>query len=144
MRYWYDEEHDMKMCEPDCVDEWLFDIWAIGCDYDGCYSAEELKQLIDELVGMSGKARDCLWDGQLFGIHGMPKPKTNADRIRAMSDEELAEWLDNGDFGCNDCPEAERLSAQPSLRGEVCDGACKRHFLEWLKRPVKDGEDDVR
>lgn len=23
----------------------------------------------------------------------LPKPQTNADRIRAMSDEELAEWL---------------------------------------------------
>jgi len=34
MRRWDDEERDMKMCEPDCVDEWLFDIWEIGCDYD--------------------------------------------------------------------------------------------------------------
>ena len=72
MRYWYDEERDMKMCEPDCVDEWLWDIWAIGCDYDGCNTVEELKKLIDELVEMSQKARECLWNNQLFGSFGFP------------------------------------------------------------------------
>lgn len=72
MRFWTDKETGMKMCEPDCVDEWLFDIWAIGCDYDGCYSAEDLKKVIDNLVEMANNARDCLWDGKLFGIHGEP------------------------------------------------------------------------
>ena len=38
MKSWIDEQTGCKMCEPDCVDEWLFDIWAIGCDYDGCHS----------------------------------------------------------------------------------------------------------
>ena len=55
-----------KMCEPDCVDEWLRDIWIIGCDYDGYNSAKDLKELIDELVEMSQKARKCLYDGKLF------------------------------------------------------------------------------
>jgi len=72
MKLWYDEEYDVERAEPDCVDEWLFDIWAIGCDYDGCHNVEDLKKLIDELVGMSIKARECLWDNQLFGIHGSP------------------------------------------------------------------------
>lgn len=72
MRFWIDEETGMKLCEPDCVDEWLFDIWAIGYDYDGCYTAEELKKLIDELVDMANKARECLWENKLFGIHGFP------------------------------------------------------------------------
>ena len=45
---------------------------AIGCDYDGCHSADDLKKLIDELVGMANNARNCLWDGKLFGIHGNP------------------------------------------------------------------------
>lgn len=78
MQYWIDKKSSCKMCEPDCVDEWLFDIWAIGCDYDGYHSAEDLKKLIDELVGMANKARDCLWDGKLFGIHGHPEEKENA------------------------------------------------------------------
>ena len=72
MKSWIDEQTGCKMCEPDCVDEWLFDIWAIGCDYDGCYSVEDLKNLVSELVEMANQARDCLWDGKLFGIHGKP------------------------------------------------------------------------
>lgn len=73
MKTWIDEKSGCKMCDPDCVDEWLFDIWAIGCDYDGYHTAEDLKDLIDELVAMANKARDCLWDGKLFGIHGQPE-----------------------------------------------------------------------
>ena len=53
------------------------------------------------------------------------KPQTNADRIRAMSDEELAEFL--GDW-------AQRH------RAWMCDsqGEC----LAWLQEPVKDGENN--
>ena len=72
MKSWIDEQTGCKMCEPDCVDELLFDIWAIGCDYDGCCSVEDLKNLVAELVEMANQARDCLWDGKLFGIHGKP------------------------------------------------------------------------
>ena len=72
MRYWYDEETGAKMCEPDCVDEWLFNIWSLGFDYDGCHTAEEFKELVDELVDMSKKARECLWDIKLFGEYGAP------------------------------------------------------------------------
>ena len=66
MNHWIDEQTGCKMCEPDCADEWLFDIWAIGCDYDGYNDVKNLKELIDELVEMSHKARDCLYDGKLF------------------------------------------------------------------------------
>lgn len=60
------EINGMPMCEPNCADEWLHDIWAIGVDYDGENSIEGLKRLVDELVEMSKKARECLWDNQLF------------------------------------------------------------------------------
>ena len=60
MRIWIDEQTGYKMCEPNCADEWLFDIWAIGCDYDGENTVEGLKSLIDNLVEMSQKARECL------------------------------------------------------------------------------------
>ena len=72
MRYWTDEETGAKMCEPDCVDEWLWFIWAIGVDYDGCHNVEDLKKLVDELVDMANKARECLWTNKLFGVHGSP------------------------------------------------------------------------
>lgn len=46
------------------------------------------------------------------------KPKTNADKIRAMTDEELAKWMAE----CN----AYREKAEES------------QWLPWLKQPVED------
>ena len=46
-----------------------------------------------------------------------PEPETNADRIRAMSDEELARWLEyEGGGAC----------------AEVCG------WLEWLQQPAEE------
>ena len=55
--------------------------------------------------------------------------KTHADRIRAMSDEELAEFL----YQCEFC----------DLCNEGCDactynGYCDKRLLDWLKQPVGD------
>lgn len=66
MKYWTDEKTGTPMSEPDCADEWLFNIWALAVDYDGCQTVEELKKLIDELVAMSQSARDCLHDGKIY------------------------------------------------------------------------------
>ena len=47
----------------------------------------------------------------------VPKKPTNADRIRSMSDEELARWLEyEGGGAC----------------AEVCG------WLNWLQQPAKD------
>lgn len=66
MKYWYDKEFKGIICEPNCADEWLELIWDIGVGYDGCNTVESLKALVDELMEMSTKARNCLHDGQLF------------------------------------------------------------------------------
>lgn len=63
---------------------------------------------------------------------------TNADHIRAMTDEELAKWLDEEIGCCCFCLEDERLENEPLLRGEKCDEQCKEHLLDWLKRPYKE------
>ena len=55
------------------------------------------------------------------------KPKTNGDRIRAMTDEELAEFFK--DYTC------------PSYPIERCCGYCKGCWLEWLRSPV-DGSNE--
>ena len=57
------------------------------------------------------------------------KPITNADRIRAMSDEELAEFIDSG---CLDCA---RLC--PDFKAG-CSWTCQHHqgkdfILKWLQ-----------
>lgn len=82
MKYHINEESGIKISTPDCVDEWLFDIWAIGVDYDGCDTVDSLKKLIDELVDMSVKARECLWERKLFGIYGTPEEKRLMERIK--------------------------------------------------------------
>ena len=63
------------------------------------------------------------------------KPQTNADRIRAMSDEELA-----GQFTLI-AKVAVNGFADYDLPDEICDQLCSQ-FLEKLKQPVKDGEGD--
>jgi hypothetical protein len=54
-------------------------------------------------------------------------PQTNADRIRNMTDEELAEYLSNVHY----CP-------TPS----ICDPTknCNDCWLKWLRSPVEETE----
>ena len=62
---------------------------------------------------------------------------TNADRIRNMSDEELATHLHDIGWDCHLCAEHGRLDNEPLLRGEKCDKKCVEHCLEWLKQPAE-------
>ena len=55
--------------------------------------------------------------------------KTNADKIRAMSDEELADLIDR-EFGC--CP--------PTGDCEKMSNDCKACWLDWLKQSAEEGE----
>lgn len=63
------------------------------------------------------------------------KPQTNADRIRAMSDEELAAWA-RRQIGCG---------SDYFPCGIVCDGkcnsfddeTCQAKIMDYLKQPVK-------
>ena len=62
-----------------------------------------------------------------------PKPMTNADRIRAMSDDELAKVLSAPCLGCvvKNC----RLHNYGS-------GGCEIAFLKWLKQPAEKPEEE--
>ena len=66
-----------------------------------------------------------------YGIDDDPEIVTNADRIRAMSDEELATLLLDGCRGskCSEQPQNEY--------GSVDCFSCR---LNWLKQPIKEGE----
>lgn len=75
--------------------------------------------------GGENKKRDCV------GY----TPMTNADRIRAMTDEELAKLLANeiphGDcYGC----ELECSSAD----GDKFTDCCTNAFYKWLKQPAEE------
>lgn len=67
---------------------------------------------------------------------GRTKPieqtQTNADRIRAMSDEELAEFLSTP-CECFVSPEEDGYI-------ECGNDLCKKRLLEWLKQPAEEGE----
>lgn len=56
----------------------------------------------------------------LSNMASTPKPMTNADNIRAMSDEELAEWMAE----CN----AYKENADAS------------QWVPWLKQPAEDSQ----
>lgn len=61
------------------------------------------------------------------------KPQTNADRIRAMSEEELAALLLDG------CRGAKCSERSEDEFGSVDCFGCR---IDWLKQPAKDGEND--
>lgn len=63
----------------------------------------------------------------LRSSHGLGDPMTNADRIRAMSDKELAALLSC--TGCQFCG----FEHEPN-----CTHECEKNTLEWLKRPIEE------
>ena len=59
------------------------------------------------------------------------KPKTNADRIRAMSDEELAEFLSSGlKEPCDCCQLAV-------FEGACTETLCEDAMMKWLQQPIE-------
>ena len=60
------------------------------------------------------------------------KPMTNADRIRSMSDEELAELIDRETDSCAPTGDCEKMSRD-----------CKACWLEWLKQPAEEDKHET-
>ena len=57
-----------------------------------------------------------------------PKPITNADRIRAMTDEEMARWI--ATTADDNCPD--------TAHERYCDNRCVECWLDWLKAAVEE------
>ena len=69
------------------------------------------------------------------------KPKqTNADRIRAMSDEELANWLARTQY-TNMMEAAEIFGAQLPFEEKTLK-ASEKECLKWLRQPAKEDENE--
>ena len=68
----------------------------------------------------------------------VPEKPTNADRIRSMTDEEMAKHLADLGWDCHFCTEHWRLDNEPLLCGEKCDEKCSEHCLDWLQQPAED------
>lgn len=66
---------------------------------------------------------------EILGCSREPKTQTNADRIRVMTDEELAVVCEDGCPPNRECP--------PTNREEIgTKSACQQCWLEWLKQEV--------
>lgn len=61
------------------------------------------------------------------------KPQTNADRIRAMSDEELATFI-NRVVICHHLRNAGNCERCPIHTANLCD---TEGILEWLQKPAE-------
>lgn len=65
------------------------------------------------------------------------KPQTNADKIRQMSDEELADFLENGVFAMPWCNATEEEVDPDTLKCKRWD--CVTCALDWLQQEVDNG-----
>lgn len=62
-----------------------------------------------------------------------PKPTTNGDKLRAMSDEELAEWIETM-ADCRMCQIAEEHCSGGETNSRA---SCMIHWLDWLKQEAE-------
>ena len=83
------------------------------CKMRGCNKCDMYRRRCDEIK-------------KLF----MPIKQTNADRIRSMSDEELAEWLIENNIRCG-CFAYKKCNANVM-------SDCKSTILEWLQSKVEE------
>ena len=67
-----------------------------------------------------------------YGLSYPISKQTNADRIRNMSDEELAKFLVRVNSSIQNCMIVD-------CKNEGIDRDCKDCFLEWLQAEVKEG-----
>ena len=61
---------------------------------------------------------------------GLGDPKTNADRIRAMTDEELEKFIPDWSY-TNAC----KCGEKPYV---ACNNECEKCVSEWLQQPAED------
>ena len=90
------------------------------------------KPLVDVTCKLGEKG--CFKDGRCHALGDCEnKIVTNADRIRAMTDEELAEFL-APTFSCYGCP--ARLRCERDDAGTDCNEL----VADWLKQPYGGAE----
>lgn len=78
------------------------------------------------IEGVNGKSTEpSKWE---------PLPPTNGDRIRAMTDEELSEWVVSFGTICEICSENTFVCDDETI---AC-GRCAVGITNWLKQPAKE------
>ena len=80
------------------------------------------------------KNQDCFWIGlDDDNICDEFLPKTNADRIRCMTDEELAKWMSANvaNYACH------KFSEMGVIEKYGDNGLIAKSWLDWLKEEYK-------
>ena len=117
----------IKTC-ADCIHEFACRGWTDGrrisdASASQCPNHETVKESGAYLCGV---------------IDERKRKKTNADRIRNMSDEELAVFPDGFSSRCLDCAEDAKNQSCPIYKeGHYCR---PQEIMEWLQQPAE--EDD--
>ena len=64
---------------------------------------------------------------------------TNADRIRDMSDEELAVFLDDLTCLCVDCNDHDGVNENCPIYKQGCGRYCEpKDLMDWLQQPAEE------
>ena len=56
------------------------------------------------------------------------------EKIKTLSIYDMAEFLTEYPFGCEECEEGKRLSDSQLTKDERCNGKCKEYCLNWLNK----------
>ena len=124
---------DGRKCPPDYNGGFCAD-YIVDCD--ACWEQwEQEHKAMDECKSCANADNEYCFvcdNGNQF------KPMTNADRIRAMTDEELSFFLDTATVCvCFPCTrDINNLEHFNNCKHE--NGTCEMEWLEWLKK--KEGE----
>ena len=66
-------------------------------------------------------------------------PMTNAYRIRSMSDEELAVFLDDLTCLCVDCNDHDGVNENCPIYKQGCGRYCEpKDLMDWLQQPAEE------
>lgn len=135
------------------AEDWFWDAVTRNDIVTHCFGKHEPDPAWCEIKTLEGTMIANAGDYIIQGVHGEiypckadifqktyteDKPKTNADRIRAMSNEELAEFLtDINPTNCQDCAFSHGRRCQPD-RDDYSDfEKCEEGRKRWLKQPAE-------
>jgi hypothetical protein len=74
----------------------------------------------------------------VYTLYPLQKYMTNADKLRSMTDEQLAEWLEVFSYEFSEC----RCCGLKIKSGSNCENSCSDGLLKWLKQEHKENSND--
>ena len=107
-------------------------------NWEGSVNEDEISLVLSKIFGEDyGLDRlDDLVKADRNHLLKEQKTQTNADKIRSMTDEELAVFLDEFSGRCMDCEKLGPDTGCPIYKGGVFCLPCD--VMDWLKQPAKE------